>query len=131
MSETLPLDRRLAALVIWPFGIALTSWHYMWRTTPMHRSEVVGDDSDLPPALPDGMRRERLHLTSDGAGPLFHRRYEARIREPRLTAAPLIDVLARDPNRASPTEFARFRRPGGGNGRLQPNDELLVHMPGP
>jgi hypothetical protein len=48
-----------------------------------------------------------------------------------VTADALIDLLARDPNRASPTEFARFRRAGGGTERLRVNDELLVHMPGP
>ena len=97
----------------------------------MHRSEVAGDDADLPPPLPEGVRREDLQLPADGAGPLFHRRYEARIREPRMTADALIDLLARDPNRATPTEFARFRRAGGGAERLRLNDELLVHMPGP
>jgi hypothetical protein len=125
------LDRRLATALTWPFGIALTSWHYMWRTTPMHRSEVAGDRADLPPALPDGLRRDDLQLPSDGAGPLLHRRYEAHIREPRLTPEGLIDLLARDPNHASPTEFARFRRAGEGGERLKRNDELLVHMPGP
>ncbi len=125
------LDRRLAASLLWPFGIALTSWHYMWRTTPMHRSEVAGDRGDLPPELPKALRREDLQLPSDGAGPLFHRRYEARIREPRVSAEALIGTLGRDPNRASPTEFARFRRVGGDADELRPNDELLVHMPGP
>jgi hypothetical protein len=70
-------------------------------------------------------------LPSAGAGPLFHRRYEARIRRPRLTAEALVDLLGRDPNRASPTEFARFRRVGGATERIRVNDELLVHMPGP
>lgn len=132
MKRTVPLDRRVAAAVYWPLGIALTSWHYMWRTTPMHRSEVAGDHLDLPPPLPKGLRGDDLQLPSDGAGPLFHRRYEARIREARMTPDALIDVLARDLNRASPTEFARFHRvDGGADGRLRLNDELLVHMPGP
>lgn len=132
VDGTVSFDRRLATALTWPFGIALTSWHYMWRTTPMHRTEVEGDRGDLPPPLRAGFRREGLQLPSDGVGPLFHRRYEARIREPRLTAEALIDLLGRDPNRASPTEFARFRKVGRREGeRLQPNDELLVHMPGP
>jgi Domain of unknown function (DUF1990) len=128
---TVPLDRRLAVALFWPLGIALTSWHYMWRTTPMHRSEVAGDCGDLPPPLPEDVRRHDLQLPSDGAGPLFHRRYTARIHEPRLTPEVLIDLLGRDLNRASPTEFARFHRVGGGAERLRRNDELLVHMPGP
>jgi uncharacterized protein DUF1990 len=131
MEPRLSLGRRLATALTWPVGIALTSWHYMWRTTPMHRAEVVGDGSDLPPHLPDGLRRDDLQLPSTGVGPLFHRRYEVRIRESRLTPEALIDLLSRNPNRASPTEFARFHRVSGGTGPLQVNDDLLVQMPGP
>ena len=130
MERTVSIGR-LATALTWPFGIALTSWHYMWRTTPMHRSERPGTRSDLPPPLPDSMRLDDLQRPSDGAGPLFHRRYEARIREPRLTPEELIQLLGRDPNCASPTEFARFHKVRGSNTRLLPNDELLVHMPGP
>ena len=122
---------RLATTLTWPLGIALTAWQYMWRTTPMHRTECAGDRNDLPPPLPDGFRRDELQLPSDGVGPLFHRRYEARIRESRLTPEALIDVLSRNPNRASPTELARFHKIDGGSARLRPNDELVVQMPGP
>jgi uncharacterized protein DUF1990 len=123
--------RRLVTAALWPFGIALTAWHYMWRTTPMHRSELAGSREDLPPPLPEGFRRDRLQQPSDGVGPLFHRRYEARVREPRLTPEALIELLGRDPNTASPTELARFHKLRGGEDRLRPNDELLVQMPGP
>jgi Domain of unknown function (DUF1990) len=123
--------RRLATTLTWPVGIALTSWQYMWRTTPIHRAEFAGDRDDLPPPLPDGLRRDDLQLPSDGVGPLFHRRYEARMRDSRLTPEALIDLLSRDPNRASPTELARFRKEDGGSERLRVNDELLVQMPGP
>jgi hypothetical protein len=131
VNAQVAIGPRLATAVLWPFGIALTSWHYMWRTTPMHRSEEPGSRADLPPPLPAGLRRDELQLPSDGAGPLFHRRYEVRIREPRMSAEALIDLLGRDPNRASPTEFARFRKADGRTGALRLNDELLVHMPGP
>ena len=58
-----PLARRLATAARWPVGIGLTSWSYMWRTTPMHRREEAGtlEDDEVQPA-------------SAGAGPLFHRR---------------------------------------------------------
>ena len=62
MEARLSSGRRLATALTWPVGIAVTSWHYMWRTTPMHRSEVVGDGSDLPPPLSDGLRRDDLQL---------------------------------------------------------------------
>ena len=122
---------RLATTLTWPLGIALTSWEYMWRTTPMHRSELAGDRDDLPPPLPDGLRRDGLQLPAGGVGPLFHRRYEARIRDSRLTADELIDRLRRDPNHASPTELARFHKEDGGSEPLRLNHELLVQMPGP
>jgi hypothetical protein len=122
---------RLVTTLTWPLGIALTCWQYMWRTTPMHRTELAGDRDDLPPPLPDGVRRDDLQLPSDGVGPLFHRCYEARIRDSRLTPEELIDLLRRDPNQASPTELARFHKEDGGSGPLRLNDELLVQMPGP
>jgi hypothetical protein len=126
-----PFDRRLGTAMTWPVGIALTSWQYMWRTTPMHRAELAGDSTDLPPPLPDGFRLDDVQLPSDGVGPLFHRRYEGCIRESQLPPEALIDLLSRDPNRASPTELARFHKVGGGGERLRVNDELLVQMPGP
>jgi hypothetical protein len=122
---------RFSTTLTWPVGIVLTSWQYMWRTTPMHRAEFSADRNDLPPPLPDGLRRDDLQLVSDGVGPLFHRRYQARIRNSRLTPEALFDLLSRDPNRASPTELARFHKENGSSERLQVNDELLVQMPGP
>lgn len=131
MEARLSSGRRLATALTWPVGIAVTSWHYMWRTTPMHRSESDGSLGDLPPPLPESLRRKDLQLPAEGAGPLFHRRYEARIREPLLTPEALIEQLGRDPNCASPTEFARFHKVRVREERLRPNDELLVRMPGP
>jgi hypothetical protein len=122
---------RLPLLVQWPFGIALTSWHYMWRTTPMHRSEEAGTADDRPPPLPAGVRTDDLQLHEHGVGPLFHRRYVGRVRDSQLEPAALIERLRRDPNCASPTEFARFRRPDGDDAPLERNDELVVRMPGP
>src|SRR3954451_21687501 len=101
-----PFARRLATAARWAVGVGLTSWSYMWRTTPMHRREEAGalaDDAppDLPdgvsreegagpppdaapPAPPDAASREEVQSPSAGPGPLFHRRYSALVREPRL-----------------------------------------------
>ncbi|MGG7377817.1 hypothetical protein ACQ7B2_03325, partial [Escherichia coli] len=66
----------------WPFGVALTSWRYMWRTVPLHRSEVEGRlEEDGPPPIPDDVPRDEILHPPGGAGPLFHRRYRGRIRE--------------------------------------------------
>jgi hypothetical protein len=113
----------------WPFGIALTSWNYMWRTTPMHRRELPGTpDEDFPPPLPPGTDRQGLQTPDDGVGPLFHRTYTTRIRDATLTPEQLIDRLKQDPNAVSPTEFAKFTSL---DGPIEPGRELLVRMPGP
>jgi hypothetical protein len=123
---------RVPLLVQWPFGIALTSWHYMWRTTPMHRSEEAGSAEDRSPELPAGVRADDLQLARDGVGPFFHRRYVGYVRDPRLAPEALVELLRHDPNRASPTEFARFRRRDDRkDAALEQNDELVVRMPGP
>jgi hypothetical protein len=36
-----PLARRWLTAATWPVGITLTSWDYMWRSTPLHRREVA------------------------------------------------------------------------------------------
>jgi hypothetical protein len=116
---------------LWPVGIALTSWNYMWRTTPMHRSEDSGSVDDLPPSLPDGAIDDDVQGIEDGVGPLFHRLYRARIRDARLSPQELIGRLCIDPNVATPTELARFIKIRGEEGRLAVGDELVVRMPGP
>lgn len=131
MSGTPSLGRRLTTVALWPFGITLTSWHYMWRTTPMHRSEVPGSPDDRPPPLPETLDTGKLQAHEDGVGPLFHRRYEARIRNSSLSPEQLIDRIKADPNCVSPTEFARFLKVVGADGILHPGDEFVVRMPGP
>src|SRR3954453_3675637 len=78
--------RRLATAARWPIGVGLTSWAYMWRTTPFHRREEAGAlADDAPPALPSGVSGGEVQPADDGAGPLFHRRYAALVRAPRVT----------------------------------------------
>jgi hypothetical protein len=131
VSSRLSPGRRITTAALWPVGIALTSWHYMWRTTPMHRSEEAGRRDDLPPRLPDSSLDDDVQRVEDGVGPLFHRLYRARIRDARLSPEELIDRLSIDPNVATPTELARFLKIGGAEGRLAVGDELVVRMPGP
>ncbi len=124
-------SRRLATAAVWPLGVALTSWHYMWRITPLHRRDLAGTmEDDGPPPLPEGVALEDAQLSDVGVGPLFHRRYQARIAEPRLSAEELMDCVLADPNKLAPTEFARFTKVRG-EGRMRPGDEYVVRMPGP
>ena len=132
MALTPPTSRRLAALVLWPFGVGLTSWHYMWRTTPLRRREEAGaEERDGPPPLSPGLSLEGLLEPRHGAGPLYHRRYRVRVREAAVTADDLFRKLIRDLNQAAPTEFARFHKASGAEDELRLGDEYVVHMPGP
>jgi hypothetical protein len=102
----------------------------MWRTTPMHRSEVSGAlPGDGPPELPAGVRRDELQLS--GAGPLFHRFYRGRIRAALIGPEELVATIAEDPDRVAPSEFASFNKVLGEERRMAVDDEYVVRMPGP
>jgi hypothetical protein len=126
--------RRWLTAATWPIGIGLTSWDYMWRTTPMRRKESPGSlPSTLPELLtyPPGVGREEVQDYEDGAGPLFHRSYRTRIRDSALSAERLMGQVQADPNRSAPTRFARFQQTEGTRGSLRVGDEFVVRMPGP
>jgi hypothetical protein len=111
-------------------GITLTSWRYMWRTTPLHRSEVEGAlPEDGPPEIGPGVPRDEVQL--DGAGPLFHRVYRARIRETDVAPEALMATITADLDRVAPTEFASFNKVFGDEGVMVVGDEYVVRMPGP
>jgi hypothetical protein len=124
--------RRLTTATRWPVGVALTSWRYLWRTTPLYRTEEPGSwEDDAPPPLPEDIEREEIQRLGDGAGPLYHRRYAAIIRDPELSAEGLMAALAADPDRAAPSEFATFKKLHGDEGDMRVGDEYVVRMPGP
>ncbi len=126
------LARRIATATVWPFGISLTSWHYLWRTTPLHRRELPGlEREDSPPRLPSGVSSDELQPVEQGVGPLFHRRYRARIRDAEYSAEELMGLIGGNPNRVAPKEFARFSKVKGDKGELRVGDEFTVRMPGP
>ena len=126
------LGRRLRTASRWPPGVALTSWRYMWRTTPLHRSEVDGElPGDGPPPIPDGVRADQAQPASAGVGPLFHRTYRARIRDARMGPEELVERIAADLDRVAPSEFASFNKVLGAEGDMAAGDEYVVRMPGP
>src|SRR3954452_18259215 len=119
-------SRALLVAATWPAGVALTSWSYLWRTTPMHRSEERGRlPDDAPPPLAADVSRDELQGPELGVGPLFHRLYRARIRDARHGPEGLFGQLGGDLNRVSPTEFARFFKTSGAPDELAVGDELL------
>jgi hypothetical protein len=126
------LARRLTTATRWPVGVALTSWSYMWRTTPLHRRERPGAlPDDAPPPLPEGVDDDELQDAESGVGPLFRRRYTATIAEPDLSPKELMARLSGDVNKAAPTEMASFQKVLGDEDAMRVGDEYVVRMPGP
>jgi hypothetical protein len=124
--------RRALVAARWPAGIALTSFTYMWRITPMHRDETEGSlPEDLPPELPAGTDLDGVQRPEDGAGPLFHRTYSTRVREATMGAEELVARLAADPNAVTPRTFTSFQKARGDEGEMRVGDEFVVRMPGP
>src|SRR5215207_6012870 len=126
------LPRRVVTSARWPAGIALTAWSYMWRTTAIHRRELDGSwPDDGPPAVDVAVSRADVQRPEDGAGPLFRRRYTARIRGAEVTPRELMRRLQADPNRVVAGRVARFEKVAGGSGEMRVGDEFVVRMPGP
>jgi len=124
--------RRLTTASRWPLGVALTSWRYMWRTTPIHRWEMSGSAAeDSPPEWSPGTDLTEIQHPGDGAGPLVHRVYRTRIEAPRVDAEQLMECLRSDLNRVAPSEFASFQRLDAGDGAMEVGDDYVVRMPGP
>jgi uncharacterized protein (UPF0548 family) len=132
MGGKLPFRRVVATAARWPLGVGLTSWRYLWRTTPMRRRELEGDPGeDCPPPLPAGVETRELQGAAEGVGALFHRRYRARIRAATLSPGDLMGRMQRDLDQVAPSEFASFQKVEGAADRMQVGDEYVVRMPGP
>jgi hypothetical protein len=112
--------------------VALTAWSYMWRTTAIHRVELDGSwPQDGPPPVDPALIDDAVQEPRDGAGPLFRRRYTARIRGADVTAAEEMRRVRRDPNDVAPGRVAHFQKVTGDEGELRVGDEFVVRMPGP
>ncbi len=126
------LSRRVMTSARWPLGIALTAWSYMWRTTAIHRRELDGCwPQDGPPTVDVAVSQAGVQRPEDGAGPLFRRRYTARIRGAQVTTKELMRRLQADPNRVVAGRVARFEKVAGDQGEMRVGDEFAVRMPGP
>lgn len=130
-SHRVGLGRRAGTVARWPLGMVLTSWHYMWRTTPLRRLEEEGGTEDLPSPLPEAQVDRHNQPMESGVGPLYHRRFRVRIVGSSMRPDELIAALREDPNRAAPSEVAVFRKLRGPDGPLRTGDEFVVRMPGP
>ncbi len=124
--------RRLTTATRWPVGVTFAAARYMWRTTPLHRTEEDGDPTlDCAPPYPDGVSRAEVQGVEDGDGPLFHRRYRTRIRDSDLSPEELLESVSAHPDFAAPTEFATFQKTKGEEGEMRVGDEFVVRMAAP
>jgi hypothetical protein len=132
VPNKLPTRRRLLSAATWPAGLVLTSWDYLWRTTPIRRRNEEGNaEEDLPPPLPGGISTDGLQHLEQGVGPLFHRTYRVPIRDADCDARDLMARVSEDPNHVAPFTFASFQKTEGEEWRLRVEDEFVVRMPGP
>jgi hypothetical protein len=115
----------------WPLGLALVSWRYLWRTIPMHRSELNGGPEDLPPPIPQRLLDDTVQQLAEGIGPLLHRYYAVRIEGSHMAPQQLLSAVASDLNQVAPSEVATFDKTRGPAGTLHLGDEFIVRMPGP
>jgi hypothetical protein len=125
--------RLLVTAVRWPVGLVLTSFAYVWRTTPLHRVEVEGTmERDGGPQMPDGVSWEDVQWPSEGSGAFLHRRYRTDIVDAQMEAAVLMEQIRANINRVVPGGIAHFKKvEGDEDGPLMPGDVYVVRMPGP
>lgn len=127
-----PLSRRANLLVKWPLGIGLTSMRYMWRITPLHRSETEGDPgADGAPELPEWLDADHLQDVDAGVGALYHRRFTGVLENCDITPESLMKTVTGDLDGVAPSEMVAFDKVRGRPGGMHRNDEYVVRMPGP
>jgi uncharacterized protein (UPF0548 family) len=113
-------------------GVSLTSWRYLWRTTPVDRKELAGAiPKDAPPPLPGNVTHDEVQRPEDGVGPLVHRIYRTRIHGAQTSPERLMGLLQKDLDAVAPSEFASFQKLTGDPRRMAVGDEYVVRMPGP
>jgi Domain of unknown function (DUF1990) len=131
-GKSLRVSLTIAPTLRWPAGVLLTAWAYMWRTTPIWRENTDGAwPADGPPPFDGGVSREGIQRPEDGAGPLFRRRYRARIAGARASAEALMAAAQANPDAFAPGTLAHFRKRVGDDGVMRVGDDFVVHMPGP
>jgi hypothetical protein len=98
----------------------------------MRRQENRGSlPEDAPPVIPVSLAHEDIQFPENGAGHMYHRRYQALVSETRMTPVDLMGRISSDPNVVTPTELAKFDKRKGQENVMRIGDEFLVRMPGP
>ena len=125
------LPHRIGIAARWPLGIARSTWEYLTRSEPVHRTETAGDRSDLPAPVTGPWADDRIQQVWDGVGPLLHRLYAVTVDGATTGPMDLMDEFAEQPNRGAPSYMAVFDKTRGRRGELAVGDEFVIRMPGP
>ena len=131
LTGPVSLPRRALIVLRWPGGIVRSTWDYVTRSTPVHRTEADGDRSDMPGPLDPAVSDGRIQGIEDGVGPLLHRLYSVTVDGTTIGPADLITAFRQRPNRATPAYTATFVKTRGQEDSLAVGDEFVVRMPGP
>ena len=126
--------RRWLTAATWPVGVGahLVGLHVAHDAdAPEESHALLPEPAPELLSYPQHLDGHEVQGYEDGCGPLFHRRYRTRVRDSTVSPEELIERIRCDPNRASPTRFARFQPTHGKRARLVVGDEYVVRMPGP
>ena len=111
-------------------GLGLTSWRYLWRTTPLSRRELtVIPTPDRAPPLPAGFDTDGVQAARGRRADVPSRLSGGHRRRRRLRRD-LIETMRRDPDVFAPSEFASFEEVEAEDSDA-PGEEYVVRMPGP
>jgi len=128
-----PGSRGARAFVVlrWPLGLVRVGWRYLWRITPVHRTEEPGGPEDLPEAVPAELCDDQIQTVEDGVGALLHRRYSVLAADATVAPSDIVAGLMNEPNWGTPGDMAVFVKTLGAPGEMAVGDEYVVRMPGP
>jgi hypothetical protein len=122
------LARQVGALGRWPVGMGLASWRYLWRTSPLRRTDQQATAQDLGPAAArrPGRPARAAHPRRRRAAvsPPLRRAHRGLVGGARAAGR----HLARNPNRAAPVEVAFCRAT---RGRCRSATSTRCACPGP
>ncbi len=119
--------------------LLVATWLWRRRLPAVRHHDV--DAEPVAPETPSHLRpqdatggergREPIQLAREGAGPLFHRRYRAKIADAEVAAEPLMAQIQGNLNDFSAQETARFEKTRGSAGTMCVGDEYYIHITGP
>lgn len=128
ISERSPW-RALGRWARWPAGMALAVARYLASAGTVRRSSETRNVA--PPEPKEADNAAGLQRMDGGVGAAYERVYRVTIVGSDLNPEQLLDRVATDFNRVSPTEVAEFVTTGTQDGNGTPGQQYRIRMPGP